>query len=192
MPAWRSRPDAVQENEHDAGVTDLMAECLLKGTSTRSAADIARFLEDIGGAVNTSAGNNSLSVGCQVLAEDLDAGLELMADVVMNPSFPEDAFLKEQESFVAGCRRRIWKTLFPWRSGRRGRWLTDMVSYGNSPSGTPESLSSLTVQDIKRQYERIICASNAVICISGDVRKEEVLPLLEKHLGSMRTGRLRS
>ncbi|UQT43439.1 insulinase family protein [Akkermansia muciniphila] len=36
------------ENEHDAGVTDLMSECLLKGTSTRSAADIARFLEDIG------------------------------------------------------------------------------------------------------------------------------------------------
>lgn len=89
------------ENEHDAGVTDLMSECLLKGTSTRSAADIARFLEDIGGAINTSTGNNSLSVGCQVLAEDLDAGLELMADVVMNPSFPEDAFLREKESFVA-------------------------------------------------------------------------------------------
>lgn len=63
--------------------------------------DIARFLEDIGGAINTSTGNNSLSVGCQILAEDLDSGLELMADVVMNPSFPEDAFLREKESFVA-------------------------------------------------------------------------------------------
>ena len=40
----------------------------------------------------------------------------------------------------------------------------------------------------QKQYERIICASNAVICISGDVRKEEVLPLLEKHLGGMRAG----
>ena len=56
------------------------------------------------------------------------------------------------------------------------------------PSGTPESLSSLTVRDVKEQYERIICASNAVICISGDVRKEEVLPLLEKRLGGMRAG----
>lgn len=175
------------ENEHDAGVTDLMAECLLKGTSTRSAADIARFLEDIGGAVNTSAGNNSLSVGCQVLAEDLDAGLELMADVVMNPSFPEDAFLKEQESFVADAEEDMEDPLsVAFRQERKVAY--GHVSYGNSPSGTPESLSSLTVQDIKRQYERIICASNAVICISGDVRKEEVLPLLEKHLGSMRTG----
>ena len=51
------------ENERNAGVTDLMSECLLKGTTTRSAADIARFLEDIGGAINTSTGNNSLSVG---------------------------------------------------------------------------------------------------------------------------------
>ena len=175
------------ENEHDAGVTDLMSECLLKGTSTRSAADIARFLEDIGGAINTSTGNNSLSVGCQVLAEDLDAGLELMADVVMNPSFPEDAFLREKESFVADAEEDMEDPLsVAFRQERKVAY--GHVSYGNSPSGTPESLSSLTVQDIKKQYERIICASNAVICISGDVRKEEVLPLLEKHLGGMRAG----
>lgn len=175
------------ENEHDAGVTDLMSECLLKGTATRSAADIARFLEDIGGAINTSTGNNSLSVCCQILAEDLDAGLELMADVVMNPSFPEDAFRREKESFVADAEEDLEDPLsVAFRQERKVAY--GHVSYGNSPSGTPESLSSLTVQDVKRQYERIICASNAVICISGDVRKEEVLPLLEKHLGGMRAG----
>lgn len=175
------------ENEHDAGVTDLMSECLLKGTATRSAADIARFLEDIGGAINTSTGNNSLSVGCQILAEDLDAGLELMADVVMNPSFPEDAFRREKESFVADAEEDLEDPLsVAFRQERKVAY--GHVSYGNSPSGTPESLSSLTVQDVKRQYERIICASNAVICISGDVRKEEVLPLLEKRLGGMRAG----
>lgn len=175
------------ENERDAGVTDLMSECLLKGTATRSAADIARFLEDIGGAINTSTGNNSLSVGCQILAEDLDAGLELMADVVMNPSFPEDAFLREKESFVADAEEDMEDPLsVAFRQERRVAY--GPVSYGNSPAGTPESLSSLTVRDVKNQYERIICASNAVICISGDVRKEEVLPLLEKRLGGMRKG----
>ena len=121
-------------------------------------------------------------MGCQVLAEDLDAGLELMADVVMNPSFPEDAFLREKESFVADAEEDMEDPLsVAFRQERKVAY--GHVSYGNSPSGTPESLSSLTVQDIKKQYERIICASNAVICISGDVRKEEVLPLLEKHLG---------
>lgn len=175
------------ENEHDAGVTDLMSECLLKGTSTRSAADIARFLEDMGGAINTSTGNNSLSVGCQVLAEDLDSGLELMADVVMNPSFPEDAFTREKESFVADAEEDMEDPLsVAFRQERRVAYGN--VSYGNSPSGTPESLSSLTVQDVRRQYERIVCASNAVLCISGDVRKDEVLPLLEKHLGSLGKG----
>ncbi len=175
------------ENEHNAGVTDLMSECLLKGTATRSSADIARFLEDIGGAINTSTGNNSLSVGCQMLAEDLEAGLELMADVVMNPSFPEDAFLREKECFVADAEEDMEDPLsVAFRQERKVAY--GHVSYGNSPSGTPGSLSSLTVQDVKRQYERIICASNAVICISGDVRKEEVLALLEKHLGGMREG----
>ena len=82
-------------------------------------------------------------------------------------------------------RRRIWKTLFPWRSGRSGERVTAAgVSHGNSLSGTPAWKAALDYG--LDQYERIICASNAVICISGDVRKEEVLPLLEKHLGGMR------
>lgn len=175
------------ENERNAGVTDLMSECLLKGTSTRSAADIARFLEDIGGAINTSTGNNSLSVGCQTLAEDLDAALELMADVVINPSFPEDAFLKEKETFVADAEEDMEDPLsVAFRQERHVAYGN--VSYGNSPAGTAQSLSSLTVEDIRKQYERIICASNAVLCISGDVTKDEVLPLLEKHLGAMKKG----
>lgn len=175
------------ENEHDSGVTDLMSECLLKGTSSRSAADIARFLEDMGGSINTSTGNNSLSVGCQVLAEDLDSALELMADVVMNPSFPEDAFLREKESFVADAEEDLEDPLsVAFRQERRVAYGN--VSYGNSPGGTPESLGALTVQDIRKQYERIVCASNAVLCISGDVRGEEVLPLLERHLGCLREG----
>lgn len=175
------------ENERNAGVTDLMSECLLKGTSTRSAAEIARFLEDMGGTINTSTGNNSLNVGCQTLAEDLDASLELMADVVLRPSFPEDAFLREKESFVADAEEDMEDPLsVAFRQERKVAYGS--VSYGNSPSGTPASLSSLTVEDVKTQYERLICASNAVLCISGDVRKEEILPLVEKHLGGMRRG----
>ena len=175
------------ENEQNAGVTDLMSECLLKGTSTRSASDIARFLEDIGGAINTSTGNNSLSVGCQTLAEDLDSALELMADVVMNPSFPEDAFLKEKETFVADAEEAMEAPhSVAFRQERHVAYGN--VSYGNSPAGTAQSLSSLTVEDIRKQYGRIVCAANAVLCISGDVTKDDVLPLLEKHLGAMRKG----
>lgn len=175
------------EDEEHCGVTDLMSECLLKGTSTRSAVDIARCLEDIGGSINTSTGNNSLSVGCQTLAEDLSVALELMADVVMNPSFPEEAFLKEQESFVADAEEDMEDPLsMAFRQERRIAYGN--VSYGNAPGGTPDSLDFLTLDDIRTQYERIVCSSNAVLCVSGDVNTEEVLPLLEKHLGGMRRG----
>lgn len=175
------------ENEHNAGVTDLMSECLLKGTRTRSAADIARFLEDMGGSISTATGNNSLNVSCQALAEDLDAALDLMADVVMNPTFPEDAFVKEQESFVADVEEDMEDPLSAaFRQERRVAY--GRVSYGNSPSGTPESLSSLTVEDVRDQYRRVVCASNAVLCISGDVCSCDILPMLEKRLGGFRTG----
>ncbi len=175
------------EQESNAGVTDLMSECLLKGTVTRSAADIARFLEDIGGAINTSTGNNSLSVGVHTLAEDLESGLELMADVLMNPSFPEEAFIKEKEAFIAETEEELEDPMsVAFREERRLAYGN--VSYGHSPSGTPESLASLSIDDVRAQYERLICAGNAVLCIVGDVKKETLLPILEKHLGGLRSG----
>ncbi len=175
------------EHEGNAGVTDLMSECLLKGTSSRSATEIARYLENIGGSINTSAGNNSLSIGCHTLAEDLECGLELMADVAMNPTFPQEAFLREKEAFIAEAQEMLEDPLHvAFREERRVAYGN--VSYGNSPSGTPQSLASLSLEDVRAQYERIVCAANAALCITGDVKMAEVLPLLEKHLGGMRRG----
>ncbi len=175
------------EREDNAGVTDLMSECLLKGTSTRSAADIARFLEDIGGSINTSTGNNTLSVGVRTLAEDLESGIELMADVLMNPTFPEEAFIKEKEAFIAETEEELEDPMsVAFREERRLAYGT--VSYGNASTGTPESLAALTIEDVQTQYERLVCAENAVLSIVGDVQKEALLPILEKHLGCLRKG----
>ncbi len=175
------------EHESNAGVTDIMSECLLKETSNRSATEIARYLENIGGSINISTTNDAMSVRFSTLAEDLECGLELMADVTMNPTFPEDAFLREKEALIAEVEEMLEDPItVAFRELRKVAYGN--VSYGNSPIGTPQSLASLTLEDIRAQYERIVCAANAVLCIAGDVKMADVLPLLEKHLGGMRRG----
>lgn len=175
------------ETVENAGITDLMSECLLKGTKTRNASQIALELENLGGSIHSSTGNNSLNVGCQVLSEDLDKGLEVLADVVINPIFDEDAFLRERESFMANVEEELEDPLsVAFRAARRAAYGDE--SYGHSPMGTPESLMSLTVNDVKAQYERLICAQNAVLCVNGDVDGDTVFEQAKRYFDSLKAG----
>ena len=61
---------------------------LLKGTRTRSAEQIAREIESVGGSLDSFGGNNSFGVNAEVLSGDFDTGLDLVADVLLNPTFP--------------------------------------------------------------------------------------------------------
>lgn len=175
------------ETEEIAGVTDLMSECLLKSTKTRTASEIAREIEDLGGMITSSTGNNSISIACRVAAEDLAVGVELLADVVQNPTFPEEAFAKEQASFISAVEEELEDPCaLAFRCVRKAAYGN--VSYGNSPAGTPESLSHLSVDDVKAQFERIVCASNGVLSIAGDVEPDEIWETLERHLGTLKVG----
>src|SRR5262249_59608 len=77
----------LAETEANNGTTQVMGKLLLKGTSRRSAEDIAREIESVGGNMDSYGGNNSLGVNTEVLSDDFSTGLDLLADVLLNPSF---------------------------------------------------------------------------------------------------------
>src|SRR5262249_45311932 len=94
----------LAENVDNNGITQLMGKLLLKGTRSRSAEQIAREIESIGGSIDSYGGNNSFGVNAEVLNGDFDKGLELLADVLLNPSFPPAALEREREVQLAGLR----------------------------------------------------------------------------------------
>src|SRR6185437_6247229 len=82
----------LSETAANNGITQLMAKTLVKGTTRRSAVEIATEIESVGGSIDTYGGNQSFGLNAEVLSSDFAIGLELLADVVLNPSFPADAF----------------------------------------------------------------------------------------------------
>src|SRR4029077_3476024 len=76
------RSGLLAETPQTNGITRLLARTLIKGTTTRTAEQIANEIEAVGGSISSEAGNNSLGVGIHVTKPDLKLGVELLADVL--------------------------------------------------------------------------------------------------------------
>ena len=175
------------EDETNTGACALLAECLPKGTHTRSCEQIAALAEEIGGALHTQAGNNSLLLSLRCLAEETPTMLELLADVALHPSLPQEAVLtaredlltdiqEDEEDPVSCAFRRLRKLCF------------GSVSYGNSPGGELDSVSKLTREELCRLHEQLMCGCNAVLSLAGDLQPAVVETLLRKLFAEMPPG----
>ena len=91
----------LAESVENNGLTLLMSKLLLKGTKTRASEEIASEIESVGGSIDISAGNNSFGASAEVMSGDFATGLELFADVLLNPVFPEAALEREREIQLA-------------------------------------------------------------------------------------------
>ena len=161
------------------GITQLAGKMLLKGTRMRSAEDIAREIESVGGSLDSYGGNNSFGVNAEVMSGDFAIGLELLADVLLNPVFPEASLEREREVQLAGIRAQRDQLLqSASRAMRQG--LFGPTGYGLDALGTEESVRSLKVADLKAFHDKFARPNNCVLAIFGDVRTADLRAAIEK------------
>lgn len=176
------------ETEQNAGINSLLAECLLKGTATRSAAQLAGEVENLGGSIASAAGNNTFNLSIRGLAADTPTLLELLADAALHPTLPADVVENEKHAMVADILdaeedpaalafRRLRKLCF------------GAVSYGNHRDGTVESVSGITREALAAQHARLVCAQNAVLAVAGDIDPAAVRELAGRLFAGMPAGR---
>jgi zinc protease len=165
------------------GITQLAGKLLLKGTSHRSAEKIAGEIESVGGSIDSYGGNNSFGVNAEVMSPDFSTGISLLADVILNPTFPEAALEREREVQLAGIRAQKDQLLqSAARAMRRG--LFGDAGYGLDALGTETSVQNIRVEDLKEFHSRFARPDGCVLAIFGDVKTEDVRAAVEKHFGS--------
>jgi zinc protease len=169
----------LAETPANNGVTQLMAKTLIKGTSRRSAEDIAREIESVGGSIDTYGGNQSFGVNAEVLSSDFATGLDLLADVILNPSFPADAFAREQEVQIANIQARK-DDLLKSASVAMRRTMFGSAGYGLDALGSEESISALKAADLKAHHQKFAAPNYCVLAIYGDVKATDVKAAVEK------------
>jgi zinc protease len=171
------RGGQLAETVENSGIGRLSARTIVKGTATRSADEIADLIEGGGGGVSADSGGSSFSLSVNVLRPELTAGLELWADILLRPSFPEGEVAREIARQVAALKQQEDHPSFiAFREMRR-------AAYGGHPfalnrEGTPESLAALTRGKIAAFHAARVSAGNVVLAVFGDVKFDEVRALV--------------
>ncbi|MBW2306735.1 MAG: insulinase family protein [Deltaproteobacteria bacterium] len=155
------------------GITKLTMEGLLLGTGKRSEEEISLALDSLGAVMVSEAGWDAGWIKLQGLSEDLDALLEIVCDIVLQPTFPSDAFLLLKERRL-GALRNKQQDLSQVAGEAFESLLFKDTPYGHPPDGTMASVESSSVEDLRSHYSKIIHPSKMAMAIVGDVHAEEV------------------
>jgi zinc protease len=171
----------VFEDPARRGTTALTATMLTKDTKRRSAAEVAEYIESVGGAFFPFSGNNSFGVAAEVVPTEIDRALELLADAIFAPKFSRETFQRERDAQVAELQQDMDDVV------SFGRRLVRRKFFGSHPlgidaGGTPEAVSALQPADVSRLWERCRVGPNTVLAVAGDFDRKKLLPKLKAML----------
>lgn len=172
------------ETKENNGISMLSAQLLTNGTNSFDAIELARTIDGMAGSLGGFAGRNSLGLQGEFLTKTFDRGLELFAECLLAPQFPEPEIERMRRLFLEDIKaqedqpayqtfRAFSKTLFPTHP------------YGLPSSGSAESISALTREQLQGFYQGLLNPENLVVSIVGDIDPEEVAFRLDTMLGGM-------
>jgi len=144
---------------------------LTKDTERRTASQISDLTDRIGASFSATGGNNTVSLAMEVLPADLDLALELLEDALCHPAFSEDTFATERDAQVAELKEEDDEILDYGFRQLRERFY-GAHPFAVSADGRVADLEALTLEDLRRFYQKVVTTQNLVISVCGDVDPE--------------------
>ena len=165
-----------------AGLADMTASLLTKGTQSRDATKIAQEIESLGGALESGARWDSSFATVGVMSAKIPQAMEILADVVRRPTFKSEEVERLRQQYLDNL------TLALGEPGSIARFVAARVVFGDSPyghpiSGTTESLTRITGPDIAKMHSRYYRPDNAILVIGGDITAKDAIALATKYFG---------
>jgi len=166
----------------EPGTSSLAMAMLDEGTRTRTALEISDELARLGAYFGAGSGIDASGVSISALKENLDESLELYADIVLNPAFPQKeldrlrkarlARIKQEKTQPIGIALRVLPALMYGRDHAYSLPLTG--------SGTEESVARITRDSLVDYHQTWFRPNNATMIVVGDTTMDEIKPKLEK------------
>ncbi len=171
----------ISEKEH-AGYSDIAGQMLSKGTKTKTKAQIDEEVDFMGASLRTS----SLGMFSASLRKHTENLLEIMSDVLQNPSFPEDEFQKIKKQTISGLASSKDDP------NAIASNVARVLRYGkNHPYGeivTEKTVESITIDKCVGYYNTYFKPNISYLIVVGDITLDEAKPMVEKYFGSWKKG----
>jgi predicted Zn-dependent peptidase len=186
MPGVRSvafgawvRSASIHEARERMGVSHMLEHMVFKGTRNRSAKDIALALEVLGGSLDAYTAREHTSFQARVLDEHLPQAADVVADLIFRPALRaadltlERKVVLEEISMVDDTPDDLVFELH-----NEALWAPH--PYGYSILGTRDTVSSLSVRDLRELHERAYHPEHIVVAVAGNVDHDQLLETLEQ------------
>jgi zinc protease len=164
------------------GLSSFTAELLTAGTKSTKKLDLLRKVENAGGEISAQSDNNTYHVSIQVLKEDFDWALNLLADIAQNAQFPHDEIEKQRQDTLTAIKKsdESWQVevmkLFKKNYFQKASYINDKL-------GTVESVSAFTRDDILAFYHKMVNPTHSVLAIYGDIDPQKTNRLIKEKFG---------
>jgi predicted Zn-dependent peptidase len=176
-----SRRETSEEN----GISHFIEHMLFKGTKNRSAEEIARSVDSIGGGLDAFTAKEMVSYNTKVLDEHLPLAFDVLADMVLNPLFREADIEKEKGVILEELKMEVDNPEY---------LLHDIFSsnfYKDHPLGKPIIGSKDTIRGFDRRmiddyYQRYYSPSNILITAAGNLNHERLVDLARQYFEGLR------
>ena len=171
-----------------AGLADMTATLLTKGTDRRSAPEIAEAVEALGGSLESGASWDRSTATVNVMSSRFAQALAILAEVVRRPTFKDEEIERLRQQYLDDLQVALGDP------GQLARFVTARVVFGDAPyghplSGTPESIATIKRADIVRLHDTYYRPDNSMLVIGGDIRPAAAFALAARLFGDWRKPR---
>jgi predicted Zn-dependent peptidase len=168
------------------GVSDATAALIRLGTKTRSSKDIADAVAELGASLSFGSSQGESTIFLSSMTENFDAALALLADVLLNPTFPQDELDKYKTRLRTQLEQAKSSPGFPANDLLMKLLYPDDSRRYTHP--TVESLSKITRESLLEHYKTYYVPSGEWAGISGDISPRDAVAKLDKVLGAWKGG----
>jgi len=173
------RAGASMDPRGKAGLADLAASLLDQGTTTRTASEMNDAIDFIGGVMGAGAGTDMTFINVIVMKDSFETGLRMLSDMARHPAFAPEEIERKRRQTLSALQVNL-QDPSSVADAVFDRLVYGFHPYGVPQSGTPESLASITRDDLTAFHTRNFVPNNAILAVVGDVTAEEAFDNVRK------------
>lgn len=180
------RAGSVADPTGKEGVASLTAALLRKGTKARTADQISAELDFVGGELGASAGFDFTNGFAEFVKKDMSTGVDLLADVLLNATFPQEEvtkLLKQRADGLKAAKDQAQAVIGTYFA----KYLYGDHPYSRPTGGDEISLAKVTRDDIVKFYQSWYAPANIILAVAGDFNAAEMEKTLTDRFGGWTT-----
>jgi zinc protease len=169
------------------GTLSFMGQMLERGTKKHSALELSDELENMGALHGAGVDWDSGGAHIRVITEQLDAGLDLLAEIALTPTFPNDEIERLRAQRITAIQSEKNVPATSANNAMNAALYGRAHPYGHSLIGEEPDVKAITRADLVKAYEKLFTVAGSAIVVAGDVSQASLMPKLEARFGGWKT-----